>query len=191
MSSGAMQHSVDRLTTVWRNISRTIWFTTTSRTPSKDSVFLHNSLIPVIGNAAQKFPTKMALPDLPETNPNTNPTHPSPTLSLAKVLRIPNRRTTPARRAQLPTRRSPIPTFPRNSGKMVNGLHRSDNAVLTTTFASFVALPDTSPRTVRNPDLLPPRPEHPRRNRTSPRHLARTRKKTEQSSRLRMTRGLR
>jgi len=41
----------------------------------KDSAFLHNSSIPVIGNAVRKFPAKTALPDLPETNPNTNPTH--------------------------------------------------------------------------------------------------------------------
>src|SRR5882672_2090016 len=106
-----MQHSVDRLITVWRNVSRTIWFTTTSRTPSKDSVFLHNSLVPVIGNAVWKSSAKTALLDLPETNLNTNPTHPSPTSSLEKVLRIPSRRTTQALRAQLPTRRSLIPTF--------------------------------------------------------------------------------
>src|SRR5882724_7884427 len=111
-----MQHSIVRLTTDSPNISKTIWSTTTSRTPSQDSensskLSMHNT-----GNEKENSPTKPELPDLLETSPNTSPTLTSPTTSSAKVLPIPSRRTTtpalPRARAQLPNRRSPpLPTF--------------------------------------------------------------------------------
>ena len=61
---------------------------------------------------------------------------------------------------------------------------------LDTSFASFVAPLDTSPRTVQNPARLLPKPKHPSLIRTILHLPAQTRKKTEQSSRLCMTQGL-
>src|SRR5882724_497764 len=172
-----MQHSVIRLTMDSPNESKMIWSTSPSRTPSLDSknsskLSTHNT-----GNEKENSPTKPELPNLLET---------SLTTSLAKVLPIPSRRATtpalPRARAQLLNRRSPpLLTFLRNSGKMESQLHRNVSTVLTTSFAFFVALLDTSPRTVQNPAWLLPKPEHPSLIRTSPHLPARTRKKTEQS----------
>jgi len=69
-----------------------------------------------IGNEKENSPMKPELLELLETSPKRSQTLTSPTTSLAKVLPIPNRRTTilalPRARAQLPNRRSPlIPTF--------------------------------------------------------------------------------
>jgi len=72
---GRWQHSVDRLTTVWRTYQRTIWFTTTSRTPSKELRVLAQLINSRYWERRAEFPAKTALPDLPETNPNTNLTH--------------------------------------------------------------------------------------------------------------------
>src|SRR5882724_5215639 len=144
------------------------------------------------GNEKENSPEKPELPDLLDTSPNTSLTLTSLTTSPAKVLPIPSRRTTtpalPRARAPLPNRRSPpLPTFLRNSGKTESLLNRNISAVLTTSFASFVAPLDTSPRTVQNPARLPPKPEHPSLIRTNLRLPARIQKKTEQSSRLCMT----
>src|SRR5882724_78061 len=117
-----MQHSVIRLTMDSPNVSKTIWSTTTSQTPSQDSensskLSMHNT-----GNEKENSPTKPELLDLLETSPNTSPTLTSLTTSLAKVLPIPSRTTTtlalPRARALLLNRRSPpLPTFLQNSGK--------------------------------------------------------------------------
>src|SRR5882724_7089902 len=74
------------------------------------------------GNDAVKYPTKLALPEPPETRPNRSLTLPSLTTSPAKVLCSPRRRTItwalPRARAPLLNRRSPpLPIFPRNSEK--------------------------------------------------------------------------
>src|SRR5882724_7368331 len=133
------------------------------------------------GNDVGKFQMKLALPEPPETSPNTSLTHPSQTTSSAKVLSSPNRRTTlalPRARAQLLNRRSsPLLTFLQNSGKTESLLHRNVSAILTTSFASFVVLLDMSPKTVQNPAQLPPKPEHPSLIRTSPHLPAQTQKK--------------
>src|SRR5882724_11829266 len=101
-----MQHSIIRLTMDSPNVSKTIWSTMTSQTPSQDSensskLSTHNT-----GNEKENSPAKPELPDLLETSLNT-----SLTTSPAKVLPIPCRRTeTPAlprARAQLLNRRSP------------------------------------------------------------------------------------
>jgi len=65
----------------------------------KDNMVHHNNQTPFLasgnlfklsmhdtGNDVEKYPTKPALPDPPETRPNTSPTHPSQTTSPAKVL---------------------------------------------------------------------------------------------------------
>src|SRR5882724_1579200 len=118
-----MQHSKDRLTMDLPNISKTIWSTTTSQTPSQDSensskLSMHNT-----GHEKENSPAKPKLPDLLETSLNTSPTLTSLTTSPAKVLPIQSRRTTtlalPRARAPLPNRRSPpLLTFLQNSGKM-------------------------------------------------------------------------
>src|SRR5882724_10144812 len=115
-----MQHSKDRLTMDSLNVSKTIWSTTISQLPSQDSENSHKLSMHNTGNAKENSPAKPELPDLLET---TSPTLTSLITSPAKVLPIPNRRTTalalPRARAQLPNRRSPpLLTFPRNSGKM-------------------------------------------------------------------------
>src|SRR5882724_11195640 len=182
-----MQHSVNRLTMDSPNISKNIWSTMKSRTPSLDSKNSSKLSMPDTGNKKENSPVKPELLDLLETSPNT-----SLTTSPAKVLPIPSRRTTtpalPRARAQLPNRRSPpLPTFLQNSGKMESQLHRNISAILTKSFASFVAQLDTSPKTVQNPAQLLPKPKHPSLTRTSPCLPAQTCKKTEQSSRLCMT----
>ena len=112
-----MQHSDDRLAMDLLNISKMIWSTTTSPIlfPAFGNLFklsMHDT-----GNDVEKYPTKPALPEPPETSPNRSQTHPSQTTSLAKVLPSSNRTTTttlalPSARAQLPNRRSPpLPTF--------------------------------------------------------------------------------
>src|SRR5882724_4841774 len=108
-----MPHSVVRLTMDLPNVSKTIWSTTTSQTPSQDSENLSKLSMHDTGNEKEKSPEKPKLLDLLETSLNTSP---------AKVLPIPSRRTTtpalPRARAQLPDRRSPpLPTFLQNSGK--------------------------------------------------------------------------
>src|SRR5882724_6877664 len=187
-----MQHSVVRLTMDSPNISKTIWSTTTSRTPLQDSENSSKLSMHDTGNEKENSPVKPKLPDLLETSPNRSLTLTGPTTSLAEVLPIPSRRTTtPAllrARAQLVNRRSPpLPTFLQNSGKMESQLHRNISAILTKSFASFVAQLDTSPKTVQNPAQLLPKPKHPSLTRTSPCLPAQTCKKTEQSSRLCMT----
>src|SRR5882724_4357864 len=117
-----MQHSVVRLTMDLPNISKTIWSTTTSQTPSQDSENSSKLLMHDTGNKKENSPVKPKLPDLLETSPNTSLTQTSLTTSPAKVLPIPNRTTTtpalPRARAPLLNRRSPpLPTFLRNSGK--------------------------------------------------------------------------
>src|SRR5882724_2095450 len=120
-----MQHSVVRLTTDSPNISKMIWSTTTSQTPSQDSKNLSKLSMHDTGNKKENSPTKLKLPDFLETSLNTSPTLTILTTSLAKVLPIPSRRTTtlalPRARAPLLNRRSPLLlTFLRNSGKMEN-----------------------------------------------------------------------
>src|SRR5882724_1370392 len=122
MLSGVMQHSEDRLTKDSPNISKTIWSTTTSRTPLQDSKNSSKLSMCDTGNEKENSPVKPNLPDLLETSLNTSPTLTSLTTILAKVLQIPSRRTTtpalPRARAPLPNRRSPpLPTFLQNSGK--------------------------------------------------------------------------
>src|SRR5882724_9681911 len=106
-----MQHSIDRLTMDSPNISKMIWSTTTSQTPSQDSKNSSKLLMHDTGNKKENSPTKPELLDLLETSLNTSPTLTSLTTSLAKVLPIPNRRTTtlalPSARAPLLNRRSP------------------------------------------------------------------------------------
>src|SRR5882724_3536955 len=111
-----MQHSVDRLTMDLPNISKTIWSTTTSQTPSQDSKNLSKPSMHDTGNEKENSPAKPELPDLLETTQNTSPTLTSLTTSPAKVLPIPSRTTTtlalPRARAPLPNKRSPpLPTF--------------------------------------------------------------------------------
>src|SRR5882724_11942426 len=181
-----MQHSIDRLTMDFPNVSKMIWSTTTIQTPLQDSKNSSKLSTHDTGNEMENSPTKPELPDLLETSPNRSLTLTGPTTSLANILPIPSRRATtpalPRARAQLLNRRSPpLLTFLRNSGKTESQLHRNISTVLTTSFAFFVALLDTSPRTVQNPAWLLPKPEHPSLIRTSPHLPARTRKKTEQS----------
>src|SRR5882724_5142399 len=106
-----MQHSIDRLTMDLPNVSKTIWSTTTSRTPSQDSKNSSKLLMHDTGNEKENSPMKPKLLDLLETSPNRSLTLTSPTTSLAKVLPIPSRTTTtlalPRARAQLLNRRSP------------------------------------------------------------------------------------
>src|SRR5882724_5372873 len=106
-----MQHSVDRLTMDSPNISKTIWSTTTSRTPLQDSKNSSNISMHNTGNEKESSPTKPELLDLLETSLNRSLTLTGLTTSLAKVLPIPSRRTTtlalPRARAQLLNRRSP------------------------------------------------------------------------------------
>src|SRR5882724_3276363 len=118
-----MQHSIDRLTMDLPNVSKMIWSTTTSQTPSQDFENLSMLSMHDTGNEKENSPMKPKLPDLLETSLNTSPTLTSPTTSPAKVLPIPSRTTTtlalPRARAPLPNRRSPpLPTFLQNSGKM-------------------------------------------------------------------------
>src|SRR5882724_8845560 len=120
-----MQHSVVRLTTDSPNVSKTIWSTMKSRTPSLDSENSSKLSMLDTGNEKENSPAKPKLPDLLETSPNTSPTLTSPTTSPAKVLPTPSRRTTtpalPRARAPLQNRRSPpLPTFLQNSGKTEN-----------------------------------------------------------------------
>src|SRR5882724_3569702 len=108
-----MQHSVVRLTTDSPNVSKMIWSTTKSRTPSLDSENSSKLSTLDTGNEKENSPAKPELPDLLETSPTTSP---------AKVLPTPSRRTTtpalPRARAPLLNRRSPpLLTFLQNSGK--------------------------------------------------------------------------
>src|SRR5882724_315173 len=117
-----MQHSIIRLTMDSPNVSKTIWSTTTSQTPSQDSENSSKLSMHDTGNEKENSPVKPKLPDLLETSLNTSPTLTSPTTSLAKVLPIPSRRTTILAllraRAPLLNRRSPpLPTFLLNLGK--------------------------------------------------------------------------
>jgi len=112
-SVGWWQHSVVRLTMDSPNVSKMIWSTMKSWTPSLDSGKLVQGYRCRYWNEKENSPAKPELPDLLETSPNTSP---------AKVLPTPSRRTTtpalPRARAQLPNRRSPpLPTFLLNSGK--------------------------------------------------------------------------
>jgi len=92
-----MQHSIDKLTTVFQNISRMTWFTTISQTPSLASTSFPNPSIHITGNTKQNLPAKTPLLDLLPTSPNPNPTLPSLTPSPAMVLYSPGRRiATPA-----------------------------------------------------------------------------------------------
>src|SRR5882672_8248541 len=113
-----MQHSIDRLTTDWPNVSKRIWSTTTSQTPSQDSANSSKLLMLDTGNVKENSPAKPTLPALLETSQTTNLIPPNPITSLANP--SPSRRTIPAlprARALLPTQRSPLLTFPQNSGK--------------------------------------------------------------------------
>src|SRR5882672_9961371 len=113
MSSGAKQHSADRLIMDWPNVSKMTWSTTTSQTPSQDSTDSFKLSMLNTGNEKENSPAKTPLPVLPETSQTTNPILPNPITSLANP--SPSRRTTPAlprARAPLPTQRSPLLTFP-------------------------------------------------------------------------------
>src|SRR5882724_11447191 len=104
------------------NVSKMIWFTTTSRPPSQDSENSSKLSTHDTGNEKENSPMKHELPDLLEISPNRSLTLTGPTTSWAKVLPIPSRRTTilalPRARAQLLNRRSPpLPTFLQTSGK--------------------------------------------------------------------------
>src|SRR5882724_4066276 len=107
-----MQHSIIRLTMDLPNVSKMIWSTTTSQTPSQDSENSSKLLMHGTRNEKENSSAKPELPDLLETSPNTSPTLTSPTTSPAKVLPIPSRRTTtlalPRARAQLPNRSPPL-----------------------------------------------------------------------------------
>src|SRR5882724_125072 len=106
-----MQHSIARLTMDSPNVSKMIWSTMKSQPPSQDSKNSSKLSMHDTGNEKENSPTKPKLLDLLETSPNRSQTPTSPTTSPAKVLPIPNRRTTtlalPRARAQLPNRRSP------------------------------------------------------------------------------------
>jgi len=80
-------------------------------------------------------------------------------------------------------RSPPLPTFLQNwkDRKVTPQEHQCH---LDNKLASFVALLDTSPKTVQNPAQLPPKPKHPSLIRTSPCLPEWTLKKTEQSLRL-------
>src|SRR5467141_3883189 len=109
MSSGENQHSTDRLTTDWPNVSKMTWSTTTSQTPSQESADLFKLLMLNTGNVKENSPTKHTLPVLLETSQTTNLIPPNPITSLENP--SPSRRTTnpalPRARAPLPTRRTP------------------------------------------------------------------------------------
>jgi len=108
--SGAIQHSIDRLTMDLPNASKMIWSTTISQLPSQNSKNSSNLLMHDTGNEKENSPTKPKLPDILETSPNRSLTPTSLTTSLAKFLPIPSRTTTPAlprARAQILNRRSP------------------------------------------------------------------------------------
>src|SRR5882724_4176913 len=116
-----MQHSIVRLTTDSPNVSKMIWSTTKSRTPSLDSKNSSKLSMLDTGNEKENSPTKPELPDLLDTSPDLT----SLTTSPAKVLPTPSRRTTtpalPRARAPLQNRKSPpLPTFLQNSGKTEN-----------------------------------------------------------------------
>src|SRR5882724_520268 len=118
-----MQHSIDRLTMDLPNVSKMIWSTTTSQTPSQDSENSSKLSMHDTGNEKENSPMKPKLPDLLESSPNQSLTLTGPKTSPAKLLPIPSRRTTtpalPRARAPLPNRRSPpLPTFLQNLGKM-------------------------------------------------------------------------
>src|SRR5882672_610188 len=97
-----MQHSADRLTMDWPNISKTIWSTTTSRTLSQDSTNSSKLSMLNTGNERENSPAKPALLVLPESSQVTDPILPNLITSLAN--QSPSRRTTtPALpRAQAP-----------------------------------------------------------------------------------------
>src|SRR5882672_9753614 len=94
MSSGANQHSTDRLTTDWPNVSKTTWSTTTSRTPSQDSTDSSKLSMLDTGKKQENSPMKTALLALPEKSQTTNLIPPNPISSLENP--SPSRRTIPA-----------------------------------------------------------------------------------------------
>src|SRR5882724_7116915 len=123
MLSGAMQHSVDRLTMDSLSVSKMIWSTTTSQTPLQDSENSSKLSMHDTGNKKENSPMKPKLPDHLESSPNRSLTLTGPTTSLAKVLPIPSRTTTTLallrERAHILNRRSPpFLTLLRNSGNM-------------------------------------------------------------------------
>src|SRR5882724_7632128 len=65
-----MQHSIDRLTMELPNISKMIWSTTTSQTPSQDSENSSKLLTHDTGNKKENSPVKPELLDHPETSLN-------------------------------------------------------------------------------------------------------------------------
>src|SRR5882724_7730784 len=65
-----MQHSIDRLIMDLPNISKIIWSTTTSQTPSQDSKNSSKLLMYDTGNEKESSPMKPKLPDHLETSPN-------------------------------------------------------------------------------------------------------------------------
>src|SRR5882724_641372 len=89
-----MQHSVDRLTMDSPNVSKMIWSTTTSQTPSQDSENSSKLSMHDTGNDKENSPMKSELLNHLETTPNQSLTLTGLTTSLAKVLPIPSRRTT-------------------------------------------------------------------------------------------------
>jgi len=106
-----MLHSVVRLTMDLPNASKTIFSTMISQPPSQDSENLSKLLMHDTGNEKEKSHVKPELLEPPEAILNRNPTPTSPTISPAKVLPIPGRRTItlalPRARAQLLNTRSP------------------------------------------------------------------------------------
>ena len=168
------------------------WFITINPLHSPTSENSFKLLIPIIGSAKWKSPTK-TLPELPGTN-RRNPIIPRP--RRVRVLPSPNRRT----RTRLPAQprakeaprnpRSRILTYHPNSGRTASLPLRKGNAVSTKTFVSFAVRQDIwlkivqkAPLLLRKlvqPQLLP----HPSQLRLQ---NLRNRKKTKQSMGLCMT----
>ena len=179
-----------------RNGSRMTWFITINPLCFQTSESSSKLSIPVIGSAKQKSPAK-TLPELPGTN-QRNPI--TPRLRRVRVLPNPNRRTRTCLPAQPRAKEAPqnprsrIPTYRPNLGKTASLPLRKGNAVSTKNFVSFAVHQDIWLKIVQKaPPLL--------RKLTQPRLLLhpsqlrlrnlQNRKKTEQSTGLCMTRGLR
>src|SRR5882724_8040848 len=83
-----MQHSINRLTMDLPNVSKTIWFTTTSCPPLWDSKNSSKLSMHDTGNKKEKSPMKPTLLDLLETSPNRSLTLTSPTTSPARFFSV-------------------------------------------------------------------------------------------------------
>src|SRR5882724_3955021 len=104
-----MQHSDNRLTMDFLNVSKMIWSTTTNSTlflafGDSFKLLMHDT-----GNDVGKFPKKPTLLNPQETSLNPSPMHTYQTTSPARTLHLSRRTTWALPRAKLPNPRNPLP----------------------------------------------------------------------------------